>query len=43
MNTRQKKGMCGYPSRGGPVAKVKDCYWFGKDNVAGKNVGCYSR
>jgi hypothetical protein len=38
----QKKGLCGYLSEE-TCRKGKDCYWFGTENVAGKNVGCYSK
>ena len=37
----QKKGICEYLSKK-TCSKGKDCYWFGTENVAGKNVGCYS-
>jgi len=38
----QKQGICGYLSKK-TCSKGKDCYWFGKEDVAGKDVGCYSR
>ena len=38
----QKKGVCGYLSKE-TCSKGKNCYWFGTENVAGKNVGCYSK
>ena len=37
----QKQGICEYLSKK-TCSKGKDCYWFGKEDVAGKNVGCYS-
>jgi hypothetical protein len=37
----QQKGLCGYLSKE-TCRKGKNCYWFGKENVAGKDVGCYS-
>ena len=37
----QKQGVCGYLSKK-TCSEGKDCYWFGKEDVAGKNVGCYS-
>ena len=37
----QKQGVCEYLSEK-TCSKGKDCYWFGKEDVAGKNVGCYS-
>jgi len=38
----QKQGICGYLSKK-TCSKGKDCYWFDKEDVAGKDVGCYSR
>ena len=38
----QKQGVCGYLSKK-TCSKGKDCYWFDKEDVAGKDVGCYSR
>ena len=38
----QKQGVCGYLSEK-TCSKGKDCYWFGKEDVDGKDVGCYSR
>ena len=38
----KKKGICGYLLEE-DCTQGKDCYWFGKEDVAGKNVGCYSR
>ncbi len=37
----QKQGICEYLSKK-TCSKGKDCYWFGKEDVAGKDVGCYS-
>ena len=41
MAQAQKQGVCGYLSKK-TCSEGKDCYWFGKKGVAGKNVGCYS-
>ncbi len=38
----QKQGVCEYLSEK-TCSKGKDCYWFGKEDVDGKDVGCYSR
>jgi len=38
----KKKGICGYLTEE-DCTQGKDCYWFGKEDVAGKDVGCYSR
>ena len=38
----QKQGVCGYLSKK-TCNKGKDCYWFGKEDVDGKDVGCYSK
>ena len=38
----QKQGICGYLSKK-TCSKGKDCYWFGSENVRGKDVGCYSK
>jgi len=38
----QKQGVCGYLSKK-TCSKGKDCYWFGSENVRGKDTGCYSR
>merc|ERR1711981_877898 len=37
----QQKGLCGYLPKE-TCSKGKNCYWFGKEDVAGKDVGCYS-
>ena len=38
----KKKGICRYLLEE-DCTQGKDCYWFGKKNVDGKDVGCYSR
>ena len=38
----QKQGVCGSLSKK-TCSKGKDCYWFGSENVRGKDVGCYSK
>ena len=36
----KKKGMCGYLQE--EDCTGENCYWFGKEDVAGKDIGCYS-
>jgi len=38
----QQKGVCGSLSEK-TCSKGKDCYWFGSENVRGKDAGCYSK
>ena len=39
----KEKGICTFLEDKDSCKTAKTCYWFDKEDVAGKNVGCYSR
>ena len=39
----KEKGICTYLGDKDNCKAGLNCYWFGKDDVAGKDIGCYSR